>query len=322
MRKEFRYLSVVAILGMAYFLGRGLQTLYQRSLPAEKLMRRLGHLSLTRKKEGFQGKQAVVISLHQGSKVILVGDVFGNYESLMQIRNDLVNKGLLSQADRLTKGTYLILMGPFLGQTYTNGQVLEWLARMMNNNPDAVWFLRSQDDAGEKIRDLSLFARALSFDQKRMLNAWYATLPLAVYLLAENLSEPPFRITPFGADSTIFDRIACRKVEGTGPVKALCKLNALCSYVEGSLTGTLDTDNRTIDWATMKGLQGSPTAWHLISCPSRDYMQLYGYNVSAYAVITMGKDIASSSITSYYAPSGSVFDQGLSFLLGKTVKAE
>lgn len=310
MRKEFRYGAVAILLVIAYFLSQGIQALYVRSLPGEKLIRTLSTLYRKRKNEGFQGKHAIVISLPQNSKLIVVGEVFGNFEALMQIRDDLITKGLLTQSGMLSKGTYLLLIGPFLGSTSLNGHVLEWIARMMKDNPDAAWFLRSQDDAREKIRDLPLFDRALTFDQRRKLNAWYATLPLAAYLLAENLSEPPLRITPFGSDSSIFDKIACRKIVTAGPIKALCKLNALCSYAEGPLAGTLDTDDKVIDWATMKGLQGSPGLWHLISCPSRDYMQRYGYNVSAYAVITLGKEISSSRITSYYASEETGFLQG------------
>ncbi len=319
---KVRYLVwPLAILG-GLLLARGIQILYLRSLPAERLMRTLSHLTDVRKQEGYQGKQAFVISLPEGSQIILLGNVLGNYESLRQILDELTRSSVLSLKGTLKKDHFLIMNGPFLGPTSTNGQVLETLAQLIEQNSQMVWYLRGpQDDLG-KLQDLSLFSKGMSFLQARTVGAFYGTLPRALYLLAENLNELPVRIGPYGADSSQFDRIACYPVNN-GPIQSVCHLNDLCYYSEGTLAGIIDSDDQKIDWATMKGLQHADSSWHLISSPSLEYTLRYGYSTSAYAVITMGKDLASSTLTYFYAPQGTKhFVQGESFPLKRGKEKE
>jgi hypothetical protein len=185
----------------------------------------------------------------------------------------------------------------------------------MKLNSESVWYLRGPQDTQESISPLSFFGKDLSFHHLKTIVAFLATLPSALYLLGANLSEPPVRIAPYTSEATMFDRIACHPIE-KGPIKAICNLNPLCYYAEGVLSGTLDSDDQAIDWATMNGLQRSGNAWHLISSPSQTSVQRYGYEISAYAIITMGPDLVSSRISYYSAAQGTAeFAQSESYLL-------
>lgn len=299
MRRELRYLIGLAFIGFGiYLMAKGLQELYEYFQPISRFMRRLEHLSVARKKEGHLGKQALVLSLPAGSQLVVIGHIHGNDQSLRSIRQDLVRRELLSSEGVLTSGTYMIINGSIFGPTAKNGEVLTALVELMEHNPQGMWLLRG---ALDRQVPTSFWGSDTLYEHRRILEDFFTTLPLAIYLFADDLADRPLRISPYGPDSTMFERIACYPAQKVGPVKAICRINDLCSYHEGALSGTLDSDAKKITWDTMKGLQHTGSEWHLISSPSREYMQQYGYDISAYAVITLGHALASTTITWYYA---------------------
>ena len=320
MKKILLQLGLIALLvGGGYILFKGIEYVYKRSFPQEKLMRTLEAFTHARREQGYLGKQALVLSLAEGSRVVLVGSVQGNDESLKLIVRGLQQAGLLSKAGELAPNTYLILNGDMLGATSSNGTVLETIVQLMSRNPERIWYLRGPEENVDTLSShfASFFGAQVSSSHLAKIQAFIATLPLGIYLFSQDLKEDPLRLSAYEVDSGLFDRIACSAVAKKEPIRALCRLNDLCYYNEGALLGTIDGDDEGIDWVSMKGLERSDSSWHLISSPTVENRQRYGYDISAYAVFDIGKSLATSFLTLYHTNKGSEeFVQGVRYQIG------
>ncbi len=307
MKKRFLHLAAIAgvLLGGLSIL-KGIHVLYIRSLPQEKLMRMLEDLTVRHKHQGYLGKEALVLSLSEGSQVVIMGSIKGNGDSFNLIVQGLQKAGILSESLELKPQTYLILNGNALGAVTSNGEILMTIVQLMSRNPQRMWYLRGPEESMDTLAShfRTFFGSRISSPQLKTIQQFMATLPVGIYLFAQDLQENPLRIAPYDVESTVFDRIACTAVDDRGPVRAVCRLNELCYYNEGDLAGIIDSNDESINWTSMKGLEQADSSWHLISGPTLELSKRYGYDISAYALIDMGKSLATSLLTLYYATKG------------------
>ncbi len=82
-------------------------------------------------------------------------------------------------------------------------------------------------------------------------------------------------------------------------IRALCTVDAQCSYPEGELTGSIESSPDALDWETMHGMQHSDSTFNLISYPDERISKRYGYDVTAYAVLKVAAPLSESVLTLY-----------------------
>ena len=186
-------------------------------------------------KKGFIGGQAGVFSFTKGSRLVILGDIYGESITFQERLQVLELQGLVTKDFDLMQNTYLLLNGNCLGDAPTIKEMLLVLKQLLMRNPGKVFLLRGPSEEllpFKKYKDLNKHEYPAL---ERALQDLYSRLLVGAYIFAEDLTEVPLRIVPTGRDTEQFSRIFCEPVVGQEPLRALCRLGELCSYEEGTV---------------------------------------------------------------------------------------
>ncbi len=219
----------------------------------------------------------------------------------------------------------------FLGNVVNRSPyTLETLAlvlRLIEQNPSNIFYIRGSGEffsslQGHTLREeLEMRAQYLSTSDiplKEEVNAFFATLPLTVYVRMPWLSEDVvhyFRIASLLNDKKVRDKL-----------KDDLLINFIQKNHEGSIA-TFDVNNikeedengdeetvkleavvreisKRNEWEKTKGLRlldpkKGVTSWHVFSAPSEPYRGSFSFWYDAFAVITAAKEKEDWNITLY-----------------------
>ncbi len=189
---------------------------------------------LAQQQKGFGGK-ALVISLKAGSQVVVINTLKGD-----DLQQELIEKNYLSPQGTLLDNRVII----FNGISIASNNDLTAIATLMFANPYRVFYVMGPPiDLQDKQWLVEVHDSAT--------RSFFETMPLGIYLLAEDDNEAPLRISP---TDNGFAKIACEPVTGKGPIRSVCSLGGVCSFEEGTLSGTVmgaqQKSNVIIDLAT------------------------------------------------------------------------
>jgi hypothetical protein len=120
---------------------------------------------------------------------------------------------------------------------------------LMLRNPGRVFYLRGPREEAVPFNAHHLLNNPEYPPREQEVRALFSRLLIGAYIFAENLSEVPLRLVPAGNDE-LLSRIFCQPVTGLEPLRALCKIDGLCSYQEGPVR-TLRAQNASYALITM-----------------------------------------------------------------------
>lgn len=247
---------------------------------------------------------ALVLQLPPGSTCLLVSNIRGEVASFNRILASWKQRSLIDQS-------FIIFNGNIIGNAPGQQELLKSITDLMKERPGHVFYIKGpiEDREGWLNTPLSSY--------RTIIRTFFNGRPLGIYLLGQD-DKIPLRISYFGADSTAFSSLACQAVH-KGYVQAQCTLDDLCSFSQGPVAGYIVGDETGIDWQTMLGLQYTePATWHIVSSPTREFKEKYRFFNDAYAVFTMGKTLATSTITYYHTTKDQdTFVQGATYQLIK-----
>lgn len=276
----------------------------------------LTRVTLYRENEGYIGRFVMQEPARYGASYIIWGDLQGAFHSLVRELNKLHAMGIIDN-DLLIieQNYYLVFNGNAINRSAYSLEVLTLLLRLMEVNPQRVFYLRGDyEDQGHWKNfslktDLILRASLVSHTEiplSHEIDRFFNTLPLALYVVEKTEdSNNILRISYTGRDN---QELVEEKFKGffqhaqhnhvfklnneiaSAPakidIKAIIKGEHLNSYRPSTGLSQLEVD------------RGS-TAWAIVSCPTQSYQQLQDFYYDAFVLLEIGKRLDTSTITLY-----------------------
>lgn len=302
---------------LASLLGKGR---FERSV-----INRCYALAQNRQREGFYGRHALVLQAAQASTYVLMGAINGNNASYQLILDELKKKKIVAEdLAIIAPDTSIIINGPLGNEAPI--ELLGDLCKLMEKNPLRLFVVRGdyedkeqwvKEKLGKIIEKIDPYTDSWRIKMRTFFNS----LPLALYLYPWGTDELPVRISWDGDEEDT--GLACRLVEHKQPIKAICSVGDSCSIAEPPLGVQIMGSPEGVAWETMNGLQyarSEPPLWHFLSNPTSGLEQKTWLAYDAYALLTMGKTLESSTIELVSNRSGAFKSEGrFNLVSGKKV---
>ncbi len=292
MNKRIIYiLSGIIALVLGYGLFKGMRVFMRNRTSEAQTISQLKSLTSARINMNFKADQALVLRVKEGSKVIIIGTIQGDMRALASILEELSQKELIKNGE-LAPDIYLMFNGTMLGDSLNSSDVLMTILSLMKVNPRRILYL-GNEPLGQVFSD-----KEPSYRQA--FRSFYGTLPVGIYLFGSDLTKKPIRISPYGNKK--FSHIACESVD-LGNIKAICTIDARCSYPEGKLTGSIESAQGD---SLGLGVHRIGNQFHLVSFVVDKHS---GAENSVFGVLEVAALLAESELTVYAQSDSSRFKE-------------
>lgn len=130
--------------------------------------------------------------LPAGSRIAVIGDVHGDFQSITNDLQALMEQGIIDCAGRVRPGNYIVCLGDLADRGPHGVRVWEKMLDLKNLNPDSVWILRGNHEDAEMaptygfLDELIRRFRTKANDVLKAFAAFWKKLPQAVYLGMRN----------------------------------------------------------------------------------------------------------------------------------------
>ena len=270
---------------------------------ARKFRTLLKQITTSREQDGFQGDFAERYKPHKDDKILIFGDLFGAFHSLVRDLTFLHDRGVITNSFKIAKPNYvLIFNGNVIDGSPYILETLTIVLRLMEKNPSRVFYVRGYHEEQERwhnfelARELQIRARHISREQiplNDLLIRFFNTLPIALYLTHEvdDIVEAIF----IGSDVGIAKKLdkqtlahALGEDEKRGFFKFSKKQGESKRNVE--IKAFITSEDRSINYhktngLTMLGAIGGSPSWLVFSAPTERSQNLYKFHYDAFAQV-------------------------------------
>lgn len=282
----------------------------------EKFKKILDDVIAQREKNGYKGRFVEKIEPTAESNIIIFGDVFGAFHSLVRDVQELVRIGILNNEFKIINDdNYIVFNGNVIDLSPYILETLTLVLDLMNANPERVFYLKGQHEDNDYWhtfglkQELELRATHVSNEKiplGSLIDQFFNTLPLALYIVGmqEGVKEL-VRISPQNRKSSELNeqefgnffyetnkpdiRLVTHKGEATKVpiIEAIVKTREnLSAYPPSNGLISIDKD------------QGS-FAWAVFSSPTLINRSLYGFFYDAFTIIHVTEQFNDWTISLY-----------------------
>jgi ABC-type branched-subunit amino acid transport system substrate-binding protein len=254
------------------------------------------------------------LTVQTGTKLILFSNLHGAFHSLVRDLTHLKSWGVLDD-DFVIKNDqcYIIINGNSIDRSPYNLETLLLLFHLLNANPDRVIYVRGNDEFGRwvdydlktelKIRMPADAAQEIPL--KKELDAFFATLPLALYIRYGNGSAAQFmrfaqlKDTGSPLDKNNYPAFLMQDSDGIHQIMdngiKQQEINLLAFFKEGADDEELFYDRGLSFLIPKEGI----TNWDLLSCPTKAYQDAINLMSDSFVIIDTQADMNSWTLMHY-----------------------
>jgi branched-chain amino acid transport system substrate-binding protein len=270
-----------------------------------------------RVQQGYTKKHVIKIPYSTHTECIIWGDIQGAFHSLDRDLNVLVKKGYLDSNLRIIKpNTYMIFNGDAIDRSPYSLATLTVLMKLMEQNPQHAFYIQGNHEtkavwsnatlADElRIRTNTENTEVIPFADE--VNAFFNTLPLAVYIPSKHTDNAPtfIRISHYDRiempvlNSAYFgsflrkesDKISIFHLKDSSKKRDYVDISAI---IEGQSRSTI---YQQLDGLKMIASDLGATAWTQLSSPTYVYQKLYQFHYDAFTILDIPEYIDQATIT-------------------------
>ncbi len=249
---------------------------------------------------------AAMLTVPTGTQLIVLGDINGNYHSLVRILQELYSKKVLDNQFKLTASNYyFVINGNGIGSSAYALQTLELLLHLLQANPNACIY--STGPFEEKKRwTKGAFRQSLDATfrpQKQVLTLLenlFNSLFAALYVSTPE-SKTSLRISYLGNENKELKSDRCsRKVPLNKVTPCLItQKGPTLQPVSVMITAPKSTILSQDFTGLYFGQEKDKAHWSFTSSASMQYRMKFRYFYDAFTIITIGNSINTSAITLY-----------------------
>jgi ABC-type branched-subunit amino acid transport system substrate-binding protein len=276
-----------------------------------------------REKKGLSGLFINALRPDKDTQLIVWGDIFGAYHSLVRDLTYLKDQGFIDENFRIIKPKCIFIFnGNVVDRSPYIIETLDIIIDLMNANPDNVFYIRGDHESKQEwhnytlAKELQIRARSLSRDIipfDSILDRFFNTLPLAFYLTNTEadtlnvvrishydrsfplLNEKEFRDFFDASDNKVSTFMLLKEGENRPEFKKGKKV---------ALRAILKGEEHKIVYRYNEGLlesstQGEATSWSLFSAPTLIFQRLCDFFFDAFSIITVADVFGDTTIALY-----------------------
>lgn len=280
----------------------------------------LESLIATREVKHYKDQFICKLTATANSKFVLFGNVQGSFHSLVRCLAKLTELGIISRDLKIiTPEYFIIFVGDVIDRSPFTMDTLSAVCKLLALNPDNVVYMRGNHESNnywqEHTLKTELQIRAAHLSKSTIpladeVNKFFGTLPIAIYITANDGSPDVIRISDAGRSQNemlneqTYAPFLTTKSSG----------NYSCFNLKDKIeSSTADTVNVKVIFKGEKkretyqphdGLRLLPpdmgsVAWTVLSCPNMVYQKAIKFFHDAFVVITPAKELDDWSITLY-----------------------
>ena len=272
-----------------------------------------------RKKLWHSGDFIVRLIPKAGSRIVVFGDIQGAFHSLIRDLRKLNELGILDENLKITSSDdYFVFNGDIISRSPYSLETLVVALKLIEENPNRVFYIRGNHEMfnywygfGMK-KELKFKAAHISNQSvplEKEINAFFATLPLGVYI-----GIPPGVIRDFikitHLDSSDFPKLHHENYSGfleankEEHLKVIDLDNIKKSKDPISIKVRIIGLSREFTYEENDGLKLLPakrgaTTWTLMSCPTLAYQKEFDFHYDAFGIVTVGLSFSRWTIDLY-----------------------
>jgi ABC-type branched-subunit amino acid transport system substrate-binding protein len=271
----------------------------------------------SRQTNGYNGRFVEKIIPKSESHYIVFGDLHGAFHSLVRNLQKLITMGIMNENFKIIQeNTAIIFNGNVIDLSPYILETLTLVLVIMHTNPETTFYIRGKHEDKEYWlnfglkQELELRASHLSEEEiplKSLLNKFFNTLPLALYLVEEdNKTVNIVRISPQGRKESELNEEEFGNFFSEKDKKPdIFNLNnKASSQLSIDMKAIIKAGERSSTYNPSKGLLNiepdeGATAWTVLSSPIRTNRTLYEFFYDAFVIITTAPSINDWTITLY-----------------------
>lgn len=251
----------------------------------------------------------------EGSKIFIWGDIHGAVHSMARDLEFLHESNIITKDLKLVeKNHYFIFNGDNVDRSPYSVETLSLLLQLIKNNPDQVIVVRGEHESNNywynfglkqelKLRLSHLSKEPIPFGD--LVNAFFNTLPLAVYLSSEQNPKDVIRISHSHRDDKVIDEeqmgdFFSRKQESTIIYNDLDNSSTSDTAVDIKIvieTEVWRKEKRIVGGIGLLDQDLGSTAWAVLSSPITIHRKYLDFHYDAFAVVNVASPLTLSTIT-------------------------
>jgi|SaaInlStandDraft_4_1057021.scaffolds.fasta_scaffold01774_7 branched-chain amino acid transport system substrate-binding protein len=253
----------------------------------------------------------------KGSQFIIWGDLYGAFHSLIRDLIFLERMEIIDNNFKIIKPNhYFIFNGDFIGKSPFSMEVLTIVLKLLDVNPDKVFYIKGRGESEGNWREsglkteLQISNELLSKDKSfiRLIDRFFNTLPLAVYLMRQTRSGMnAVRISNFDRsyhklEESYFMNFLLQENKDTADFFKFKQQEKSYGYV--GIKAIIESKDKSTVYQKTDGLSllspdKGATAWSILSGPTRISRSLFDFHNDAFAILSVFENIDDWTISLY-----------------------
>jgi hypothetical protein len=270
---------------------------------------------------GYEGNLIYKIQTEPASKFVIFGNMQGAFHSLVRCLTKIKELGIIGEDLKMcSPNNYIIFMGDVIDRSPFTLEILSALVKLVEINPQNVIYLRGNHESNDYWKEHTLktelqiraadFAKNGSVPLEKEVNAFFNTLPLAVYLSIPNSQTEFIRISEASrAEGELLNEggyAGFLKQQPSSKLSHFVIKEKSAAQVDPSINIKVIVKNekKRKSFQKMEGLRlltpdmGS-VAWNVLSCPTPVYQKALDFYNDAFALISASEKLEDWDITLY-----------------------
>lgn len=273
-----------------------------------------------RESNGYMGRFVVKMHPVPKTKFVIWGDIQGAYHSLVRDLTELYNWEIINESFKIiSPNYYFVFMGNVIDRSAYSLEVLTLLLRLMEENPDRVFYLRGNHEDYDLWKNYGLkqelIIKAAQVSRERIplnteIDRLFNTLPLALYLVAKETDKEIdiFRFSNADRSSSELNEDKFKGFfEASNINQHIFKLHSTLtvqSVKKITMPAIIKGEHHSIIYRPTPGLaqldsDKGATAWTILSSPTESYRYLQDFYYDAFAILDVKQNINDWSISLY-----------------------
>ncbi len=282
-------------------------------------------LEIVKKSNFPKGDFVSKLALSENSKVVVVGDVMGTFDSFVRDLSKLKELDFIDSNFKIKKPTdFIFLTGDAVSRSPYQLELLSLLLKLFVTNPTQFIYIKGNHESDNYWKEFSLktelHARLnnVTSDNQNfedLVSQFFATLPSGVYLKTPTPELHFIRISHYGAERSpyfvqesenkFFTFLSLPQEPGIVSFMSFNQVREESPEKNVPLVAILKSEKKRESYQDMDGLrllspENGVTAWTVMSCPSEIFQKGLKFFFDAFVVLSFGKNLETDYKISLY----------------------
>ncbi len=275
--------------------------LFRRPWPFSDFETLLERNITNRVREGLNYPHAELIAGKAGDQFVIFGPLNGQFHSFLRDLTELNHQGILNKDFTFSHpGTHMVFLGNVVDGTPYNVEILTLVLKLMDANPDQIFYLQGPNERGPQAIKRELAQRRYRNLQDDV-TTFFNTLPSELLINSPTKSNAVIRLAYSENQPNKGVPPQCMAtLKKTAPGKTLvCSVG---NYPQTAIKANIEAEKRTISYRQHKGMMILPAeqgamAFGLFASPNRAYKDFFNFYYDAFVILNLGPNLEKSTLS-------------------------